>query len=717
MKILAELKRRNVFRVAALYAVLAWLILQVADVLFGVAQLPEWSLTLVAIILALGFLPVLVLAWVFQVTPDGLATQRELDERGTPALVSGRKLNIALTLLVLPVIGFLAWDTLRSGDEAVSSDRPQRAISRATDVDSIAVLPFGDFSEQQDQEHLAVGLADAILHMLAQVPDLQVAARTSSFSFRGQQVTISAIGDALGVDAVLEGSVQRAGDRLRIIAQLIRVGDETHLWSDTFDRPVGDIFAIQDEISAAVVGMVRPDQGASGAPLPASERTSVAAYEHFVRGDSLWRERTRQSIEDAIDEFRAAIAADPAYAPGHAGLAMAYLFSTYYGDRTSGDVRLIAKESIERALDLDPELALAWAARGQFHIAMQNHAEAADSLRRAVQLNPSAASVRSWLTYYSTDENEAAEQIRAAFELDPRNEFVRGSYGIHLASLGRADEALAVARESTDLDPDAALPWQNLARIQAVLGRIDEAIRARVAQTRVDSASPTPYFSVAESYRQLGDLATAEAWWARGLDRAPRERQPLDWYLVDQRRGRLLEAARANRDASPDDLAMRHDLCLALALAATWQEALDTCRALTEDVDLQNPGPSAWIAQSLALATLWAARQAGDAEVEGEMQAVLRRFVAGRYARLGLLGEFPYMEALVSAQLAAVEGRRDDVIEGVQQAVAEGYLELELLALAPWWDGYRDDPRFQAALRTIEERRAEMLASLAADPP
>ena len=709
MSLLAELKRRNVFRVGIFYAVLSWLILQVADVAFGVTQLPDWSLTLVAIILALGFIPTLIFAWVFELTPEGIKLEKDVDRSQSVTHETARKLDVALLVMLVVVAGLFLVDLLGPDRTHPAQSVAAEDVVDVTDINSIAVLPFEDFSAEGDQRHLGVGLADSILHMLAQIPDLRVAARTSSFSYQGKDVNVATIGQELNVGAVLEGSVQRSGDTLRIIAQLIRVADQSHLWSDTFDRPTGDIFAIQDEISQEVAQVLRP--AASAETTLTAERTSVEAYEHFVRGNDLWRERTRTSIDQAIEEFKAAIALDPGYAPAHAGLAMAHIFSTFYGARSPQEIRLVAEQAIDRALELDPDNALAHAARGQLHVMFEDPMEAGEAFRRSVALNPSDATVHVWLSYFTTDPEEADRSMEKAYALDPLNLYVVASYAVRLAVRGQYERGVEIARRGVAINPEAPLAYAGLSRTHSAAGHIDDMIRARLAEIERSPKAPAPYFSIAQAFNDLGDHERAWEWFEKARTLNPTLLPQFEMYLNEARFSQLVPAMRSRVDRRPDSAREKVQLCLALSTTDQHAEALETCGALTDAyLEQRRTGVLTDIHQAF-LALAWLSLEAGD-------HALAERSLAqvDEYRLFWSLGQVnAWFDPMLSAQIAALMGDRDAVNNNLERAVANGFTEAHLLEYIPWWEPYRNDPAFQAILERIRQRQASMLNGLEAE--
>jgi len=625
---------------------------------------------------------------------------------------TARRLNIVVIVLLLAVVALVAIDRVRPPAADRASATEIAATQDASSIDSIAVLPFEDFSPQRDQAHLAEGLADTLLHMLAQVQGLRVSARTSSFSFRGTDADIAEIGRELGVGAVLEGSVQRSGDTLRIIAQLIRVADQSHLWSKTFDRPTGDIFTVQDEIANAVVAALQPADAPSSQLALASNRTSVKAYEHFVRGDQLWPVRSKEAIEQAIEEFRAAIAADPAYAPAHAGLAMAYLFSTYYGDKSTKEVRLAVEQGIDQALALDPELALAHAAPGQL---LNNSADlegAEAAYRRAIELDPSDATTYAWLARLVDNDikrwDESRSLLEKAYELDPPNLYVLGQYAQNLSVFGDYDRAVEVYRRGVALDPEAPRAYANLAALHARYGRHDDAIRAHLAQIERAPASPGSYLGIAGQFLRLDDQDAALEWFDKARALNPNSEYWTDFFLRRKDHPRLVDEMEAMYARNSQRPQARAELCFAQAIVGEYEEVVKLCGSQVANVVGPDQEPLQLSALNDALPVYWASVRLGDeataSRLMEEMLRLAREGEASGFADVSL-HEF-------LAMLAAMRGDRAEFYTQFGKAVELGYCDGRALENLPWFDPYRDEAQFQALLENIRGRQAQMRNSL-----
>ena len=316
MSLIQELKRRNVIRVAVLYLIAAWLLLQLTDVLSSLLSVPESAGSIVVMLLVLGFFPVLIFAWVYEMTPEGLKREVDIDRSQSVTPDTGKKINaLIIVLLVLAIAGLVA-DRLIP-ESSVDTDVAAVELVEAplpADDRSIAVLPFSDLSQDQDQQYFTDGLSEELLNLLVRVDDLRVASRTSSFAYRGSTLGIPKISQALNVGHILEGSVRKDGDRIRITAQLIEAETDTHLWSENFDRELTDIFAIQDEIANAIVNALTGELGMGGDKAVTVEvvTENLDAYEMYLTARELFIKRDQ--LPESIRSFRKAVELDPNFA-------------------------------------------------------------------------------------------------------------------------------------------------------------------------------------------------------------------------------------------------------------------------------------------------------------------------------------------------------------------------------------------------------------------
>jgi len=433
MSFFSELKRRNVFKVGVTYIVMAWLVLQVTDVILNNIEAPGWVFHVLLLFLVVGFAFALFFAWAFELTPEGLKREHEVDRSQSITQKTGRKINRAIIGLLVVGVVYLVADnyvfdeTTKSGP--VGEAAPPQTAESTQGYDSIGVLPFTNMSNDPDQDYFSDGISEELLNALAKLKNLQVAARTSSFAFKGQNKDITEIGNKLNVDTVLEGSVRKSGTRLRITAQLIDVDNGFHLWSETYDRELTDIFAIQDEITAAIVEalLLHFDTGETSA-VAKSEATSMSAYDAYLQGRHQLRALDGASMRAALTSFRAATDADPDFAPAWAARALTVTFLRETAFREGiprEESQMLARAAIDRAMALDPMLAETYVAEGTLHADNYRFEEALQSLEKAVEINPNLADAWTWRSRILGRfgrVKEARENMLMALRLDPHNQ-------------------------------------------------------------------------------------------------------------------------------------------------------------------------------------------------------------------------------------------------------------------------------------------------------
>ena len=479
MILLAELKRRNVIRMAGLYLVGAWLLVQVAGTVLPIFHTPDWALQALVALVVIGFVPMLVFAWVFELTPEGIKRDAEVDPAQSIAPQTALRMNrmiVAMLLLALLYFGFDKFVLAPRRDAAlVATTQAAAQAMPDTDRKSIAVLPFVNMSGDKDNEYFSDGISEEILNVLARTPDLHVAARTSSFAFKGKTQEVPAIARELNVRMVLEGSVRKQDDRVRITAQLIDAKTGFHVWSQTYDRQLQDIFAIQDEIAKAIgaelevtlAGVPQPGKNSAGT-------SNLKAYDLYLRGIALWHTRRGDAIWQAIDLFEQASAADPKFAQGYAGLALAYAVVGDYSTRIPRAESMdLARNFAERALALDPSLPESYAALANVASEEKRWATADELLRRAIALRPSFATAYQWRGTMLMSMGDLAgglASLERASELDPRSPVVAENHAWTLSAMGRTAEANARCMQALALAPTYVYCLADIAYNDLLLG-------------------------------------------------------------------------------------------------------------------------------------------------------------------------------------------------------------------------------------------------------
>lgn len=418
-----ELRRRNVIRVAIAYLIAAWLVMQVADIVLDIILAPPWVMQVFLLIVSLGLPIVLIISWAYELTPDGLKRESEVDRSQSITGDTGRKLNlitIGMLVAVLVVVGYeRAFAPQREATEALT------AGAEAAADKSIAVLAFEDLSAAGDQEYFADGLSEELLNVLAKVPDLKVAGRTSSFAFKGQNKDLREIGELLNVAHILEGSVRKSGDRIRVTAQLIKASDGFHLFSETYDRDLSDIFAVQDEIAKSISdAMLSQIVGSDASTITA--KTDTETYELYLLARQRINSRGFGEMQEASAMLDRALEIDPIYAPALAQKALVtYLMSDTlgaYGDIPFAEAVPAATKLVDQAVALDGDLAEAHAVKGLILNTESRYDESIDELMLALNLNPTMSDARNWLhqSLQSTGRvDESRLQLEEVVEHDP----------------------------------------------------------------------------------------------------------------------------------------------------------------------------------------------------------------------------------------------------------------------------------------------------------
>ena len=346
MSFFEELKRRNVFRVGIAYLIVAWLTLQVTDIVVPILELPDAFSKGVLLLLVIGFPITLIMAWAFELTPEGVKKEKDVDRSASITRHTGRKLDfIIIGVLAAAVVIFAL-------DKFVWTEDPGYAATVSTDQQTIAVLPFVNMSSDEEQEYFSDGLTEELLNLLARIPQLRVTSRSSAFFYKGKDIRIADVGRELGVGHVLEGSVRRSGDTIRITAQLINVATDAHVWSDTWDRTFRDVFVIQDEIAQSVVDELRLRLVGEG---PNAAATDPEAYGLYLRATQLTRNRSVDNLRQAEEMLGAALAIDPTFASAWIALGRTVWASAAVGMRSSEEAVVLAREAVNNALALDPE--------------------------------------------------------------------------------------------------------------------------------------------------------------------------------------------------------------------------------------------------------------------------------------------------------------------------------------------------------------------------
>ena len=477
MPFVKELKRRNVFRVAIAYAIAAWLLIEISATTFPMLRLPEWAATFVTVLVMIGFPLALILAWAFELTPEGIKLEKNVDRSVSIRHVTGRKLDfVIICVLAVALLMFTADKFFRDPDTVTASDFAQEFI--ATEVQqSIAVLPFVNMSDDPGNEYFSDGLSEEILNLLAKIPNLKVIGRTSSFAFKGKNEDLRVIGEALGVKTVLEGSVRKSGERVRITAQLVDVSDGAHIWSETYDRTMTDIFAVQDDVAAAIIDALQIHVGTN--PTRGRPTENTEAYALFLKARA---SINTYEFRDAEEILLEATELDPKFAEAYELLAFSYWWQAGTVVKAAEGQKLMG-EAADKALAIDPDLFLAEAMFQSGNIETWSLLGEIEAFERAVREQPGKSAPLRALTS-------------------------------KLMKAGYLQEALTVAERRVELEPLSPAANNRLSEVLLAVGRTNEAVAALELADQLGSISAKWIIGAVNLVDKQDDIAIAhfEAW-------------------------------------------------------------------------------------------------------------------------------------------------------------------------------------------------------------
>jgi adenylate cyclase len=455
----AELKRRNVYKVAVAYAVVAWLLIQAASIFFPAFDAPPWVMKIFIIVIIFGFPVALIFSWAFEITPEGIKLESEIAPNKSIKRRTGRKIVATTIALAVVAAGLFVYQLVRS--KSTITPRQSEAATVAPNK-SIAVLPFLNISADKNDEYLSDGMTEELINVLSKVPGLRVPGRTSCFAFKGknEEDIFRKVGDQLHVGTVLEGSVRKAGEKLRVTAQLINVSDGYHLWSKDYDGDVKDILNFQSNVAEQVVQALRVQLGTEAARALSKKPTeNPEAHRFYLLGRYEFAKYTQVGWNNAIRYYEEALKLDPDYALAYCGLADNY---AYMGSVVMPEREAIAKEKefAEKALALDPELAEAHMSHALALVAAYDWRNGLKEFDRALELNPNLAfayELQAWTVNGLGRFDEAIAKTKKAVELDPLNPFFQMSLSFYQYWARQYDDAIAQARKTLEMDPNSAI--------------------------------------------------------------------------------------------------------------------------------------------------------------------------------------------------------------------------------------------------------------------
>ncbi len=561
-----ELKRRNVVRVVVAYAIVSWLILQLTDVLMPLLSLPEWVGRFVFLLLVVGFLLALFVSWAYELTPEGLKKEKDIDRSESITHITGRKLDFMIIGMLVVALGYFAFDKfvldpsrdaelVQTTTEALTEQASETGNAETAEK-SIAVMAFVNMSDDPGNEYFSDGITEEILNLLAKIPQLRVVSRSSAFAFKGKEIHIPDVAVKLNVTHVLEGSVRKFGGQVRITAQLIEARSDTHLWSETYDRSLENIFIVQEDIAAKVVAALKLTL-VDG--LPSAVATNSEAHELYLQGAHFYYKRTAADYEKAIEYFKKALESDPQYVPAWSLLGATYVIQAGTGFRPYDEGYALGREASDEALRIDPDstvLLRAWIATAY----ERDFALAASLYRRALELWPNSVSALNNSAGFATvigREQKGIELVRRATKLAPANGVPYANLAQMYSSIGELENAETAASKALEMNPDIygapgqlALisllrgePELALTRADAIkLEKLDNVVRAiahhelgnddksnRILQAFINQHADRYAYYIAMVYAWQDDRDSAFQW----LNRAIGEGQDLDILKTD----------------------------------------------------------------------------------------------------------------------------------------------------------------------------------------
>jgi len=518
----AELRRRNVFKAGAAYLALGWVVVQITATLVPALNLPSSLVPIVTWIGVIGFPFVIMFSWIYELTPEGLKREREVDRSSSITHITSRRLDYIIISLMVLAIGLFAFDRFvpRKVESAAASREAQTpavpsasapsvvSATPAASDNSIAVLPFVNMSSDKEQEYFSDGISEELLNLLAKIPQLQVTARTSSFAFKGKEIGITEVARQLHVAHVLEGSVRKSGSAVRITAQLINAATDTHLWSETYDRKLDDIFAVQDEIAADVVKQLKVTLlGAA----PKMRTTDPEAYALYLQAVQLGRQATADAFQRSDALYRKVLAIDPRYSPAWAALAENFYREADQGTMSGKEGYAQAREAATKALSIDPEYAPAHARLGWIAMNRDNNlSAAAQHFKRALELDPLDLDVlrdSSRLLANLGRVDEALALDEAIVRRDPVNVNALFNQGLHQRTAGRLDAAIASYRTVLSLSPNRGTGHAELGNALLLKGDAQGAL----AEIEQETSEAWKMISLPMAYAALGRKADSDA--------------------------------------------------------------------------------------------------------------------------------------------------------------------------------------------------------------
>jgi TolB-like protein/Tfp pilus assembly protein PilF len=527
----AELKRRNVYKVAVAYAVVAWLTIQAASIFLPAFNAPQWPMQVIILVLVVGFPIALAFSWAFEITPEGIKLESEIEPNKSIARRTGRKIVAVTIAMAVVAAGLFVYQLVRSR-LSIPASAPSAIITNK----SIAVLPFDNLSGDPQNAYFSEGVQDEILTRLAKIAELKVISRTSTQRFKSAPNDLRQIAQQLGVSNILEGSVQKANDQVRVNVQLINALTDAHLWADTYDRKLNDIFAVETDIAKTIADTLQ-------AKLTGSEKIAITtkptenpeAHELYLKGRYFWNRRTGANLQKAADYFQQAIGKDSRYALAFSGLADCHVLLPAYAELGSNprDELPKALEAARRAVELDDTLCEAHTSLARVLASDLQLAAASPEFKRALELNPNYATAHQWFGEYLQSQGHLEEglaELKRAQELDPLSLIINSLLGFGLDTVGKSDEAIAQLHKTIEIDPNFGNAHGQLGNVLEHRGELKEAIAEYEKCVNSRGSDPIDLADLAAAYSLDGRTTEAQQLW--GKLKSLSERQYVPAYSM-----------------------------------------------------------------------------------------------------------------------------------------------------------------------------------------
>ena len=706
--VLTELNRRKVLRTLGAYAVAVFVVLQLMDAAVEPLRLPDWLPTLLVIVLILGFPLVFILAWHFDVTPDGVKKTQ------TVSILTRTQNALLYSMMMLGVFGlgygFYGYysNVFTDGGPGELQTLASQQREFVAPENSIAVLPFADLSEDSSQGYFSDGIAEEILNVLAKVNGLHVAARTSSFAFRKPDKDIREIGRLLNVGTILEGSIRKSGDRIRLTAQLINVEDGYHIWSNSYDRKLDDVFAIQDEVASAIASAL-VDSFAGLEQKPASRTRDLAAFEAYRTGRLHWWRRSPDELHQAITLFAKALEHDPAFAPAYAAMADSWLLLSMYGNLTNLKATERAMPMIEKALEIDPESAEAFAALGLARMQIGQKDAAESALRQSIKLDDDYVPAYLWLGGLLGKSGRLPEQsqiLQQAMVIDPLNELLAINVAGNLTRQGNYQAGKELLQGLISLRPDSATLLKFMAGHAIKNGDLVQGWRYASRSYDLEPDSPVVIRTLAGAWASIGVTDKAEGLLLDGLEIAGNNfGLQSDYFFLLLEQGRLEKAESIlskqygdSVEGLPEQLQQYYYFQKGMISLVAGDTA--AARGFFENA-MRDESDQSWNGKQVMYATILSALHydAGNTELAEQRLVSAERSV--RRARINGVddADIYYTES----SIYALRGKSEEALDSLQMAYERGFRWAWMLEFDSRLESLHTEPQFAEIKQQIEK--------------